>query len=109
MWLPPFLGRGAAAGGVAGGGGGKHARWCCAWPAHPWVLCLERGEAGVRVMWALPSLGAVVLRGPKHALWYSEQRHAELRLGRPRGFRPFHLAGVTRMGRGASGYGAVLS
>ena len=48
MWLPPFLGRGAAAGGVAGGGGGKHARWCHARPAHPWACFLSgKRRAGV--------------------------------------------------------------
>ena len=67
----------------------------------PLGVYLEREEAGGRVMWALPSLGAVVLKGPKHALLSSEQRHAKLRVGQPRGFQTCHLAGATRKGRRA--------
>ena len=74
---------------------------------------LVRGEAGGRVMWALPSLGAVVLRGPKHVLLCPEQRHAKhVRVGRA-GFSPATWPGPPERaqgaGPGALGYGAVLS
>ena len=101
MWLP-------LAGGIAGVGAVVGSRAGVMHGPRTLGVCLEREEAGARVMWALPPRGACSALSVDLARNGRCAGHADLRLRRPWQFEHRRARWTSRKGGGvgASNYGS---